>query len=34
MTKTTKGQAQVKPVRTPRERKQFLDLPYKLYRNE
>ena len=34
MTKTTKGQAQVKPVRTPRERKQFLDLPYKLYRND
>src|SRR5215208_8443979 len=34
MTKTTKGQPQVKPVRTPRERKQFLDLPYKLYRNE
>lgn len=33
MTKTDKKQPHVKPVRTPRERKQFLDLPYKLYRD-
>jgi hypothetical protein len=34
MTRTTATTIEVKPARTAREQKQFLDLPYRLHRNE